>query len=32
MAFPDFTLVVKYYFIQEIGQIELFLIKNYYTA
>lgn len=32
MAFPDFILVLKYYFAQEVEQIELLLIKNEYTA
>lgn len=29
MAFPDFLLVVKYYFVQEIEELALLLIKNY---
>lgn len=29
MAFPDFFLVVKYYFVQGIEEIALLLIKNH---
>lgn len=29
MAFPDFLLVVKYHFVQEIEELTLLLIKNY---
>lgn len=32
MAFPDFFLVVKYYFVQEIEEVVLLLIKNYHSA
>ena len=32
MTFPDFILVLKYCFAQEIEQIELLLSKNEYTA
>lgn len=29
MAFSDFFLVVKYYFVQEIEELALLLVKNY---
>lgn len=32
MTFPDFNMVPKYYFAQEIEQIELLLIKTEYTV